>query len=193
MEPLHVLAITGSLRAESFNTALLRAADRLAPDDMRIERYPGMRALPPYDQDQDAAGPPGEVAELRGRIRSADGLLIATPEYNYGIPGVLKNLIDWASRPADDSCLRRKPVAIMGASPSPFGTVRAQLSLRQCFLWTESLVVTKPEVMVFDAPSRFDDQLELTDDGTEDLVGMLLGSLERMIRDARHAEALVGT
>jgi chromate reductase len=193
MEPINVLAISGSLRAESYNSALLRVADHRAPESVRLEHYGGLRSLPPYDQDQDTDDPPAEVAELRHRVRSADGLLIATPEYNYGIPGALKNLIDWASRPAEDSCLRRKPVAIMGASPSPFGTVRAQLALRHCFLWTDSLVVAKPEVMVFDAPSRFDERLDLKDDTTGDLVGMLLGSLERMVRDARHAEALVGT
>lgn len=193
METIDVLAISGSLRADSYNSALLRAASGLAPDGVRLEHYEDMRALPHYDQDQDTDAPPPAVAELRRRISAADGLLIATPEYNYGIPGVLKNLIDWASRPAADSCLLRKPVAIMGASPSPFGTVRAQLSLRQCFLWTDSLVVAKPEVMVFDAPGRFDEQLELRDETTADLVGMLLRSLERLVRDARHAAALVGT
>lgn len=193
METIDVLTISGSLRADSFNSALLRAAPSLGPDAVRLEHYEDMGALPHYDQDRDTEDPPPTVAELRHRIRSADALLIATPEYNYGIPGVLKNLIDWASRPADDSCLARKPVAIMGASPSPFGTVRAQLSLRQCFLWTDSLVVAKPEVMVFDAASRFDEHRELRDDTTADLVGMLLRSLERLVRDARHAAALVGT
>ena len=193
MQPIDILGISGSLRDQSLNSALLRsAADRL-PDHMSLEIYDGLRALPPYDQDLDESGAAPEVVSLRERIDAADGLLIATPEYNYSVPGVLKNLIDWASRPADDSSLNGKPVAIMGASPSPFGTVRAQLSLRQSFLWTDSRVVAKPEVLVFDASSRFDDDLRLTDETTADLVGMLLRSLERLVHDTRDAAAVVGT
>lgn len=193
MEPMTVLAISGSLRSRSYNTALVDAATRLAPDGMRIERYDGLRDLPHYDQDLDETQPPPEVNDLRDRIRDADGLLIATPEYNYSIPGALKNLVDWASRPADDSSLRHKPVAIMGAAPTAFGTVRAQLSLRQSFLWTDSIVVSKPEVMVFDAATRFDDDLRITDDTTKDLVGALLHSLQRIIHDTRQAEVQIGT
>ena len=193
MDTLDVLAISGSLRRHSFNTALLRAAEGLAPDGMQVEVYGGLRDLPPYDEDLDTDDPLAVVRSLRSRIEAADGLLIATPEYNYGPPGALKNLVDWASRPAAESSLLHKPIAIMGASPSPFGTVRAQLALRQCFLWTDSRVVTHPEVMVFDAPSRFDESLGLRDDTTAELVGMLLRSLERTIHTSRQADALVGT
>lgn len=193
MEPMTVLAISGSLRRRSYNTALLDAATQLAPEGMAVVHYTGLRDLPHYDQDVDESQPPKEVIDLRTRVADADGLLIATPEYNYSVPGVLKNLIDWASRPADDSSLKHKPVAILGAAPTAFGTVRAQLSLRQSFLWTDSIVVAKPEVMVFGAASRFDDDLRLTDDTTKDLVGTLLHSLQRTVRDTRQAEVQVGT
>jgi chromate reductase len=193
MEPTTVLAISGSLRRRSYNTALLDAAAPLAPEGMSVLRYEGLRDLPHYDQDVDESQPPEEVIDLRARIADADGLLIATPEYNYSVPGVLKNLIDWASRPADDSCLKHKPVAILGAAPTAFGTVRAQLSLRQSFLWTDSIVVAKPEVMVFDAAARFDEDLRITDDTTKDLVGVLLHSLQRTIRATRDAEVQIGT
>src|SRR3712207_4025678 len=121
---MNILGLSGSLRAASHNTALLRAAAALAPDGMTVELYERMRELPPYDQDADTDRAPEPVVDLRRRVREADGLLIATPEYNYGVPGVLKNAIDWASRPAADSCLLGKPVAIMGAAPTHFGSVR---------------------------------------------------------------------
>lgn len=193
MEPVHVLAVSGSLRRRSYNSALLRAAVSLAPDGMEVELFTGLRGLPHYDQDLEDAGPPPQVLALRDRIRRADGLLIATPEYNYAPPGVLKNLVDWASRPATDSCLRGKPVAVLGAAPGNFGTVRAQLALRESLLATDSRVVTRPEVMVFGAAGRFDDELRLTDEGTADLLHVLLRSLERLVRDTRAADAVVGT
>jgi chromate reductase len=174
-----IFGISGSLRAGSLNSALLRAAAALAPDGMKIDVYAGLRALPPYDQDLDTADPPGPVADLRARIRAADGVLIATPEYNYGVPGVLKNAIDWASRPAATSPLKRKPIAIMGAAPGAFGSVRAQLSLRQTLLWTDSDVVTKPELMVFQARERFDQHGELVDGQVRELLGTLLTALAR--------------
>lgn len=128
--------------------------------------------------------PPAEVIHFRNAVDAADGLLIASPEYNYGIPGVLKNALDWASIPTPpekEASLARKHIALMGASPSPFGTVRAQLALRQLFLWTGSPVITKPEVHVFDAFSRFNDQGEVTDDMTKGFVIELLKALQRGI------------
>jgi chromate reductase len=179
-----ILGISGSLRAGSFNSALLRAAVELAPAGMKIDQYRGLRDLPHYDQDLDTDEPPGPVADLRARVRAADGVLFATPEYNYGVPGVLKNAVDWVSRPVATSPLKRKPVAVMGAAPGAFGAVRAQLSLRQTLLWTDSDVLTKPELMVFQARERFDPKGELTDPQTRQLLTALLGALERLIARA---------
>lgn len=176
---MKILGISGSLRAGSLNSALLRAAVDLAPDGVKIDVFAGLRDIPPYDQDLDTGEPPSPVADLRARIRAADGLLLVTPEYNYGVPGVLKNAIDWVSRPAATSPLKRKPVAIAGAAPGAFGSVRAQLSLRQTLLWTDSDVVTKPELMVFQARERFDAAGNLTDPQTRDLLGVLLDTLAR--------------
>jgi chromate reductase, NAD(P)H dehydrogenase (quinone) len=180
---VNIIGISGSLRAASYNTALLRAARKVAPAGMDIEIFEGLREIPPYDQDLDGVHPPEPVAELRSRIRAGDGLLIATPEYNYGPSGVLKNALDWVSRPAAISALKRKPVAIMGAAPGAFGTVRAQLSLRQTFLWTDSIVVGKPELMVFQAGQRFDTDGNLVDEQARELLGVLLAALARTVRD----------
>ncbi|MQA79833.1 MAG: FMN reductase [Streptosporangiales bacterium] len=177
----NVLAISGSLRTGSFNSMLIEAARERVPSGMSIEVYEGLRDIPPYDSGIDTEAPPPPVADLRARIAAADGLLIATPEYNYGAPGVLKNALDWASTPPWASVLQGKPVALMGASPTPFGTVRAQLALRQVFLWTGSPVVTKPEVLVFSAYERFDADGRLTDEGTAELVSGLLAALDAEI------------
>jgi chromate reductase len=186
-----VLAISGSLRARSFNSMLLDAAVRLAPAELAIEIYHGLADIPHYNGDLDTADPPATVADLRARIGAADALLISTPEYNYGTPGPLKNALDWASTPPDSSVLRGKPVALMGASPSPFGTVRSQLALRQLFLWTGSPVVTKPEVLVFSAHERFDAHGSLTDQGTAELVANLLSALVAEVRRTESAVAAV--
>ena len=186
---MKILGISGSLRTGSLNSALLRAAVELAPDGMKIDQYGGLRDLPHYDQDLDTDDPPTTVAELRARMRAADGVLIATPEYNYGVPGVLKNAIDWASRPVATSPLKRKPVAVMGAAPGAFGAVRAQLSLRQTLLWTDSDVVSKPELMVFQARERFDVAGTLTDPQARELLRALLRALGDLITRARAASA----
>ncbi|MFN8124946.1 MAG: NADPH-dependent FMN reductase [Candidatus Nanopelagicales bacterium] len=178
---MRIFAISGSLRNGSFNTALLRAAEQVAPDDMEFDHYEGLAELPHYNQDLDTDDPPEVARDLRERIIAADGVLIATPEYNYSIPGGLKNAIDWASRPAASSALLHKPVAIMGAAPTNFGSVRAQLALRQCFVWIDSRVVVKPEVIVFRAGERFDDQGHLTDPATAELVTSLLLALRHLI------------
>jgi chromate reductase len=182
---MNILAFSGSLRAASFNTALARAAVELAPAGMTVELYDGLRAIPPYDGDVDGDAPPQSVLDLRARIAAADGLLICSPEYNYGVPGVLKNAIDWASRPAPDSSLRNKPIALASAAPGAFGGVRAQLAWRQAFLWTESRVVLKPEVLVFQAASKFEDG-RLVDETSRTLLTGLLESLATEIRTTRH-------
>jgi chromate reductase len=148
---------------------------------MQFDHYEGLAELPHYNQDLDGEDAPESVRDLRRRITEADGVLIATPEYNYSIPGGLKNVIDWASRPAASSALLHKPVAIMGAAPTNFGSVRAQLALRQCFVWIDSRVVVKPEVIVFRAGERFDDQGNLVDPVTAEMVTNLLGSLRELI------------
>lgn len=178
---IKILGISGSLRADSHNTALLRAAQKYAPAGVEVEIYDRLREIPPYDQDVDSAELRPEPAEdLRRRISAADGLLIATPEFNYSIPGVLKNALDWASTDwarTGGSPLDRKPAAIMGAAPTNFGTVRAQLALRQVFVWTHTDVVVKPELIVFRSHERFDGGGNLTDEATIGLLGDLLGAL----------------
>jgi chromate reductase len=182
MTALDILAISGSLRRGSYNSALVRAAQRHAPDGMDVTIYDALREVPPYDQDRDTEDAvPATVTDLRARIKAADGLLIATPEYNYGVPGVLKNALDWASRPSASSSLLKRPIAIMGAAPTNFGSVRAQLSLRQLFLWTDSRVVTKPEVAVFKAQDRVGPDGEIADETTIGLVEDLLRALGDLV------------
>jgi chromate reductase len=128
---LRILGISGSLRRGSHNTNLLRAAAEMLPPGVELEVYDGLRDLPPYDPDLDVEPADPAVARLRGAIASADGVLIATPEYNGSIPGLLKNALDWASRPFPDSALRGKPVAVIGASTGLFGAVWAQAETRK--------------------------------------------------------------
>ncbi|SCL68465.1 NAD(P)H-dependent FMN reductase [Micromonospora citrea] len=193
MSDISVLALSGSLRDASFNTALIHAARRLAPEGMTIERYEGLGAIPPFNEDVEAE-PPAPVTDLRERIAAADALLIATPEYNYGVPGVLKNALDWASRPSFPitswvSPLAHKPVAVMGAAPTGMGTVRAQLQLRQLFLWTDSAVVSKPEVIVTNAHEKIGPDGTIRDETTEALLRGLLDALATRTRITRLATA----
>ncbi|MEU4478894.1 NADPH-dependent FMN reductase [Micromonospora sp. NPDC023966] len=195
MSEFSVLALSGSLREASFNTALIRAAQRLAADGMTIEQYAGLAAIPPFNEDVEPE-PPAAVVDLRERIAAADALLIATPEYNYGVPGVLKNALDWASRPSFPvtswvSPLAHKPVAIVGAAPTGMGTVRAQLQLRQLFLVTDSAVVTKPEIIVTNAHEKLAQDGTVHDATTETLLRGLLEALAAKIRVTRLATATV--
>jgi chromate reductase len=176
-EPLRVLGISGSLRQGSFNSAALRAAAELTPPGMSIEIF-DLAPIPLYNEDVYQKGFPAAVADLRARIKSADALLIVTPEYNYSVPGVLKNAIDWASRPPDQP-FDNKPLALMGASPSLFGTARAQYHLRQCFIYLNALILNQPEVMIASAPSKFDAQGKLTDAKTREHIQKLLLALEQ--------------
>jgi chromate reductase len=173
-----VLGISGSLRRGSFNTAALRAARELAPAGMEIEIYEGLREIPPYDDDvRQGQGYPAPAEDLRARIKAADALLIATPEYNYSVPGVLKNAIDWASRPPEQP-FDGKPIAIMGASPGPLGSARAQYHLRQMFVFLNGMVLNRPEVMIAQANTRFDAEGRLTDEKTREFVQALLVALK---------------
>ncbi|MFG2714840.1 NADPH-dependent FMN reductase [Streptomyces goshikiensis] len=189
MSEYKILAISGSLRASSHNTALLRAAQKHQPGGLNIEIYEGLRELPPYDQDLDnPQDRPAVVNELRRLVAEADGLLIATPEFNYSIPGSLKNAIDWISTDwtkTEGLPLLRKPIAISGAAPTNFGSVRAQLALRQVFVWTESDVVVKPEVIMFRSYERFDEAGNLTDETSIELLKGLLDALKTKIDKSR--------
>src|SRR5437667_12053787 len=156
----------GSLREGSLNKGSLRAAVELRPAGMEIQIYTRLGDLPPYNDDVFQKGDPEPVADLKTFISGADAILISTPEYNYGIPGVLKNAIDWASRPAGKSPLNRKPAAIMGATPGATGTARAQLALRQTFVFTETYVLLRPEILVAKANEKIDEQVRLIDEQT---------------------------
>ena len=173
--PLEVVGIAGSLRKGSFNRALLAAAVELAPANMHLA-VADIRPIPFFDGDVEAAGLPPAVADLKARIRAADALLIVTPEYNYSVPGVLKNTIDWLSR-GKDSALVGKPAAIMGASPGGFGTVRSQHHLRQVAAGANMLLMLRPEVQVARAESKFDADGRLTDEATRRNVAALLEAL----------------
>ena len=163
---IRVAGIPGSLREGSLNKALLRAAVELAPAAMEIEIYTGLGDIPPYNEDVFTKGDPEPVAVMKAAISQADAILISTPEYNYGVPGVLKNAIDWASRPAGKSVLNRKPAAIMGCSPGLGGTIRAQHALRQTFVFTETYVMLQPEIKIPSAAPLFDPSGRLTDENT---------------------------
>ena len=172
---VRILGIAGSLRRDSYNRALLRAAIELVPEGATIETFE-LDGIPGFNQD-DEQKPPAKVVELKKRIREADAVLIVTAEYNYSVPGVLKNAIDWASRPYDDSAWNGKPVAIMGASIGATGTARAQYHLRQMFVFLNMFPVNQPEVMIGNASERFDADGNLTHEATKDFIRQLLQSL----------------
>ena len=174
-DTIHVLGFSGSLRKASFNTGLLNEAGRLLPEGMTFETF-DLSPIPFYNADVDAEGAPESVRHFKERIAAADALLIATPEYNYSVTGVLKNAIDWASRPPKDSPLNGKPIALMGAG-GVYGTVRAQLHLRQIFVFTGSHVMIKPDVHVMRSWEKFDSEGNLTDDETRERVAQLLVGL----------------
>jgi chromate reductase len=173
---MRILALPGSLRTGSYIRLLILAAEELAPAGVEIAIH-DIDDIPLYDADMDTDTPPDEVANLRGAIAGADALLLASPEYNYSLPGVLKNAIDWASRPAGHSVLEGKPVAIMGASTGMSGTMRAQLAWRPVFLFTDSPMVSKPEVYVAKAADKFDREGRLIDETARDLVKQLIVNL----------------
>lgn len=181
---LRVLGIAGSLRAGSFNRRLLEAARELAPEGMEV-RVSGLSGIPLYDADLDTDGTrPGPVLELKGAIEEADAVLVATPEYNHGIPGVLKNAIDWASRPAGRSPLAGKPVAMMGASTGGIGTARAQMQLESVLLATMARPLPHPGVLVARAREKFaeGDDGPLTDERSRSFLRSFLEDLEAWSR-----------
>jgi chromate reductase len=173
--PLAILGIAGSLRQASYNRAALRAAGQLVPEGARLEIF-DLPGIPPFNQD-DERNPPPRVVELKRSIRSSDAILLVTPEYNYSIPGVLKNAIDWASRPYGDNSWDGKPVAVMGASLGALGTARAQYHLRQVLMALNMHAVNKPEVLISNAAERFDEQGNLKDENTAKHIRNLLVAL----------------
>lgn len=167
-DTVKVLAISGGLRKASLNSALLRNAQELAPPGMTIT-IADLSAIPFYDDDIRVAGYPPAVASFRQSIAQADAILIASPEFNRSIPGVLKNAIDWASRPPEQP-FAGKPVAVMGASPGMLGTAFANHHLRQLFVYLDAVVLPGPEVLINASLTKFDAQGKLTDEGSRKFV-----------------------
>lgn len=179
---IHLLGFAGSLRAGSFNRALLRAARELAPEGMEIRTF-DLAPIPLYNADLDTdERRPESVVAFKAAVGEADALLIATPEYNYGVPGVLKNAIDWASRPAYRSVLVGKPCGIMGASGSAVGTARAQSKLRDDLYATLAPVLPHPGVLVSAAGKKFDAEGRLTDEDTRGFLRDFLGDFAEWTR-----------
>ncbi len=170
-----IFGFAGSLRKGSFNKAILRAASELLPKDAELEMF-DLEGIPPFNQDSEQQ-PPERVREFKSKIRAADALLIATPEYNYSMPGVLKNAIDWGSRPYGDSAFDDKPVAIMGASPGMIGTARSQYHLRQSCVFLNMHPLNRPEVMVPFAHEKIDENGKVTDPQTREFIKQLLEGL----------------
>lgn len=183
---MRILGISGSLRRDSYNTSLLRAAGELMPDGVELVIWEGLKAVPPYDQDDDAAEAPAAVTELRSAVAGADAVLIATPEYNASIPGQLKNALDWVSRPVATNPLRNKPTAVIGASTGAFGAVWAQAELRKV-LATIGARPLETELACRHAAERFDEHGRLLD---EDVRAELAEAVDELVLAARtRAEA----
>ena len=181
MREISILGLAGSLRAGSYNRALLRAAIEHAPEGMTIRPF-DLIGVPLYNGDVEAEGDPESVARFKQAIREADGVLMVTPEYNHGVPGVMKNAVDWASRPPQDAALSGKPVGIIGASPGITGTARGQSQLRQAFEFTNSYCMPQPELLVFKAHEKFDSDGGLADAATAQYLGRYLAAFADWVR-----------
>ena len=185
-QPIRILGIAGSLRRKSYNRAALRAAQQLAPEDAVIDIFE-LDGIPVFSED-DERQPPVKIVELKKRIREADAILFVTPEYNYSIPGGLKNAIDWASRPYGDNAWNGKPVAVMGAPLGMLGTARAQYHLRQVFVFLNMLAINQPEVMIANAGQNFDAEGNLTNETTKNQIRQLLANLVGWTRGLQKAK-----
>ncbi len=185
-KPIRILGIAGSLRRKSFNRAALRAAQQVVPQDTVLDVIE-LDGIPVFSED-DEQQPPAKVVEFKKRIREADAILFVTPEYNYSIPGVLKNAIDWASRPYGDNAWTDKPAAIMGASMGTLGTARAQYHLRQVFVFLNIHALNQPEVMIGNAGEHFDAEGNLKNEATKNLIGQLVANLVGWTRGLQKAK-----
>jgi len=179
---MKVLGISGSLRRESHNTKLLRAAGEMfRSEGAEFEIYPDLKLVPPYDEDDDGDSAPPAVAQLRAVVAGADALFFTTPEYNSSVPGQLKNAIDWLSRPIESNVLRNKPVAVIGASTGMFGAIWAQAEVRKTLAASGARVV-EGEVAVGHAHTRFDERDKLNDpeiaEQVEEVVGTLIAEAD---------------
>jgi chromate reductase len=183
-DDITILGIAGSLRKDSYNKGALRAAQTLCPDGARLEIY-DIAGLPLFNQDEEK-NPTPKVSEFKQKIRAADAILLVTPEYNYGVPGVMKNALDVASRPYGDNAWNGKPVALMSAAASIAGGIRAQYQVRQCFVFLNMDAVMQPEVAIGNAQQRFDASGNLTDETSKKLIRQLL---ENLVAKARLAKA----
>ncbi len=184
-DQITILGIAGSLRKDSYNKAALRAAQSLCPQGVKLELY-DIAGLPLFNQDEEQKPTP-KVTEFKQRIRAADAILISTAEYNYGVPGVLKNAIDCASRPYGDNAWSGKPIAIMSAAMSVAGGIRAQYQLRQCFVFLNLDAVVQPEVAIGNAPQRFDAAGNLTDETSKKMIAQLVQNLAAKARLMRQS------
>ena len=182
-DSIHVLGFAGSLRKASYNRAALRAAAELLPPDTTLE-ITDLDGIPAFNEDHEQEPPP-TVTALKAKIRAADAVLIATPEYNYSVPGVLKNALDWTSRPYGDTTWDGKPAAILSASVSRLGGVRAQYHLRQVFVYLNVQPINRPEVMIGEAQKCFDEAGRLTEGRTRELIGQQLAKLVEWARQLR--------
>jgi len=179
---VRIFALAGSFRKGSLNQALIRAAREFAPEHVQIDDF-DLRTLPFYDGDLEAAGDPESVAALKSALAGADALLIATPEYNGSVPAVLKNAVDWASRRRPDSPLRGKPTAVMGASPSPGGTRRAQSHLREILDRAGADVVGGPSLHLARAFEHVSDGRLISEDARETVRGIVAGLVDTVVLD----------
>ena len=182
MDEIIILGIVGSLRKDSYNRLALKAAQKLVPDDAVLNLVE-LHGIPVFDQDTEKAMP-ATVLEFKRQILAADAILFATPEYNYSVSGVLKNAIDWASRPYGESAWTGKPAAVMGASTGSLGTARAQYHLRQILVTLDMPVVNQPEVMIGNAAQHFDQDGRLTDGPTRQDIQKLLAALVRLANNS---------
>lgn len=180
---MSILGFAGSLRKGSYNKALLRAAKEVLSEGTELEIF-DLEGIPPFNQDLESA-PPEKVKQFKAKVRAADAILIASPEYNYSIPGVLKNAIDWASRPYGDNAFEGKPVAVMSASIGMLGGARAQYHLRQTFVFLNMHPINRPEVMMPFAADKVDAKGDVKDDMTRKLIKELLENLADWTRNLR--------
>jgi chromate reductase len=185
MSELKILGIVGSLRKDSYNAFALKAAQELLPEGVSLETV-SLLGIPVFNQDDETA-PPAAVLEFKQKIMAADAILFATPEYNYSLPGGLKNAIDWGSRPYGQSAWQGKAAAIMGVSIGNFGTARAQYDLRKILVALDMPVVVQPEVMIGNAAERFDQNGVLTDERSRNLIKKLLNALVQLEKSVRRS------